>query len=101
MNKNVEEMSREELIHAYTEVYGGKLSDLGDGYISIKTLREAVALSFTRNLEDEEGRKAVSASSEFGFVEQDEAEELDKEAEAQYEWITIPGSSAKRRRKVK
>lgn len=101
MKKRVEEMSRDELIQVYTEVYGGKLSDLGDGYIPIATLREAVSLSFSLSLNDDDGQKTVRASSEFGFIEQEEAEKLDEEAEAQYEWITIPGSSAKRRRKKK
>lgn len=101
MKKRVEEMSREELIQVYTEVYGGKLSDLGDGYIPVATLREAVSLSFSLSLNDSEFEKTVRASSDFGFIEQEEAEELDEEAEAQYEWITIPGSSAKRRRKKK
>jgi len=102
MKKRVEEMSRKELIQVYTEVYGGKLSDLGDGYIPIATLREAVSLSFSLSLNDSEFEKTIRASSDFGFIEQEEAEELDREAdETQYEWITIPGSSAKRRRKKK
>jgi len=94
--KTVEEMSRNELIRIYTEVYGGKLSDLGDGYISIAVLKEAVAVLLDADPQDEP--QTVRASSDFGFVEQEEAEELDNEAEAQYEWYTVPGSSAKRRR---
>ena len=90
-------MSRNELIRIYTEVYGGKLSDLGDGYISIAVLKEAVAVLLDADPQDEP--QTVRASSDFGFVEQEEAEELDNEAEeAQYEWYTVPGSSAKRRR---
>lgn len=94
--KTVEEMSRNELIRVYEEVYGGKLSDLGDGYIPIATLKEAVALLLDADPDDKP--QAVRASSDFGFVEQKEAEEFDNEVEAQYEWITVPGSSAKRRR---
>jgi hypothetical protein len=96
--KKVGEMSRGELIRIYTEVYGGKLSDLGDGYISIADLRIAVSTLLDADPEDEP--RTVRASSEFGFVEQEEAEEIDKEAEAQYEWYTVPGSNAKRRRRI-
>lgn len=89
--KKVEEMGREELVQELEE-YGKSLDDLGDGYIPISILREEVA-----SLRPQ----VIEASSEFGFVEQEEAEELDADAEEQYEWYTIKGSSAKRRRKIK
>jgi hypothetical protein len=90
LEKPIEEYTRAELVEIYEEETGESIVNLGEGYISVSTLREAVA-----SLEDEES--IFESTSGFEFVENDEAEEIDREAEAQ--WHRIPGSSARRIRK--
>jgi len=80
MEKLVDEMTRKELIELYTNVHGYKLSNLGGGYIPIRTLREAV-----RQLLEAEAEKDVLAQpslperasvefvSSFDFIDEEEA----------------------------
>jgi len=98
MEKPVEEMTRDELIHIYVDVYDRELSELGSGYIPVDTLREAVAMLLDVDPEDEP--YTISSASDFEFVDIDKAEELDAEAsEQQVEWYRIHGSSARRIKK--
>lgn len=89
LEKPLDEYTRSELVELYEEETGRSASELSAGYVSIATLREAVA-----SLVEEEYFEATSG---FEFVEQDEAEEIEEEAEAQRtEWYRVPGSSARR-----
>ena len=98
MTKYPEEMTRKELVHVYVDVYGGKLSDLGDGYVPIGILREAVAVLLDADPVDEP-QSVATATSDFEFVDMEEAEALDAEASEQVEWYRVPGSSARRVKK--
>ena len=86
MNKPLEEMTRTELMEAIEK--SGQEVDLGSGYVSISRLREVVAELYSDD--------SVALASEFDFIEEDEADEFVEEIE----WIRIPGSSAKRPKKV-
>lgn len=86
MDKPLEEMTRTELMEAIEK--SGQKVDLGSGYVSINKLREVVAELYSDD--------SVALASEFDFIEEDEAEEFVEEIE----WVRIPGSSAKRPKKV-
>ena len=86
MDKPLEEMTRTELMEAIEK--SGREIDLGSGYVPINRLREVVAEIYSDD--------SVALASEFDFIEEDEAEEFVEEIE----WVRIPGSSAKRPKKV-
>ncbi len=86
MDKPLEEMTRTELMEAIEK--SGQKVDLGSGYVSISRLREVVAELYSDD--------SVALASGFDFIEEDEADEFVEEIE----WIRIPGSSAKRPKKV-
>ncbi len=86
MDKPLEEMTRTELMEAIEK--SGRKIDLGSGYVSISRLREVVAEIYSDD--------SVALASEFDFIEEDEADEFVEEIE----WVRIPGSSAKRPKKV-
>ncbi len=86
MDKPLEEMTRTELMEIVEK--SGLEVDLGSGYVPLKRLREIVA--------EIRNDDSVALASEFDFIEEDEAEEFVEEIE----WVTIPGSSARRPKKV-
>jgi hypothetical protein len=94
---NLDEMSRDELVYIWETYYEKSLSDLGSGYITLATLKEAIASKL------EADDSTARATSSFDFVDVEEAESLDEEAEAseEYEWYSVPGSSARRKRRKK
>jgi len=89
---DLNEMSRDELVYIWKTLYNRTLSELSNGYVSAKALRKAIA----SELEAEKG--VASKTSGFEFVDVEEAEAVDKDAD-EYEWYTAPGSSARQRRR--
>ncbi len=89
---DLNEMSRDELVYIWKTFYKRTLSDLSSGYVSAKALREAIASEL-----EAEKEGVASTTSSFEFVDIEEAEAIDEDAE--YEWYTAPGSSARQRRR--